>query len=88
MQLGATHYYSAIGARAYMEADCAFEKQGIEILYNTYAHPTYPQLHGDFLSHLSSVDALFNVGHGGLRELVHEGRNFTQAGRVTDVRSD
>jgi hypothetical protein len=31
-------------------------------LVQDFKHPTYPQLHGDFVPNLSALDALFNVG--------------------------
>jgi hypothetical protein len=39
-----------------------FESRGIEVYFQEYNHPTYPQVWGDFVSHLSVVDLLFNVG--------------------------
>jgi xanthine dehydrogenase iron-sulfur cluster and FAD-binding subunit A len=40
----------------------AFAEAGIEVTFQDYRHPTYPQLHGEFVSHLSVVDLLFNCG--------------------------
>jgi hypothetical protein len=39
-----------------------FESRGIKAYFQEYNHPTYPQIWGDFVSHLSVVDLLFNVG--------------------------
>jgi hypothetical protein len=39
-----------------------FESRGIRIYFQEYNHPTYPQIWGDFASHLSIADLLFNVG--------------------------
>lgn len=39
-----------------------FEEAGIKIVVKDYAAREYPQLWGDFISHLSVVDLLFNCG--------------------------
>ncbi len=39
-----------------------FLRQGISIYYQDYKHPSYEQRFGEFLSHLSVVDLLFNCG--------------------------
>jgi hypothetical protein len=31
-------------------------------MYQDFQHPVYPQLWGDFLSHMSAIDLLFNCG--------------------------
>lgn len=58
-----------------------FLQQGIFLYYQDYHHPTYPQRFGEFISHLSVVDLLFNCGPDSIfillsgniskRELVH-----------------
>lgn len=44
-----------------------FGRYGIKLIFHEYAHPIYDQLHGDFVSHLSVIDALFNCGHGSIK---------------------
>lgn len=39
-----------------------FTSRGIHVCFQNYRHPTYPQRFGEFISHLSVVDLLFNVG--------------------------
>jgi len=39
-----------------------FSKNGIQILFQKYKHPEYPQLYGNFISHLSVLDLLFCFG--------------------------
>ena len=39
-----------------------FKKSNIEVIFQEYVHPTYKQLNGDFISHLSIIDLLFNCG--------------------------
>lgn len=61
--LGGTDYLSPIGAKDYIEEDLQlFEKNGIRVEFQNYEHPRYPQLHGEFVSHLSAIDYLFNLG--------------------------
>jgi len=59
--LGADTYLSGVGGREYL-VESRFAEEGIELIYQEFQHPTYPQRHGDFISHLSVVDALFNCG--------------------------
>lgn len=61
-ELGATEYLSPQGSRDYL-AESSFFRH-IPVRYLEFDHPTYPQLHGPFVSHLSAVDLLFNVGPG------------------------
>jgi len=35
---------------------------GIEVEWQDYVHPVYPQQDGDFVLYLSMVDLLFNCG--------------------------
>lgn len=54
-----------------------FEKNNIKIFFQDYKHPVYPQLYGDFVSHLSIIDLLFNVASERLLEVIIEG-NITK----------
>ena len=58
---GATHYLSGQGARAYFRPE-PFARAGIEVQWQAYSHPVYPQLHGAFVPMLSAIDMLFNCG--------------------------
>ena len=60
-RFGATTYVSGDSAAAYLDLDL-FRQQGIEVVWQHYAHPTYAQLHGDFLPYLSALDLLLNCG--------------------------
>lgn len=63
--LGAETYLSASAARSYIIPQL-FEEAGIELRFQDYNHPVYPQLHGEFIPYLSSVDLLFNCGEESL----------------------
>ena len=39
-----------------------FNKEGIEVIYHNFEHPIYKQINGDFISHMSFIDKLFNNG--------------------------
>ena len=50
----ATHYLSGNAAKDYLSEDL-FRQQGIEVVWQEYQHPVYPQLHGEFVPYLSAV---------------------------------
>lgn len=39
-----------------------FAAAGIEVRFQEYAHPVYPQLYGEFVPYMSVMDLLFNCG--------------------------
>jgi hypothetical protein len=57
----ATTYLSGIGARGYMDPSL-YDKANIGIAWQAFKHPVYPQLFGEFIPFLSSIDLLFNCG--------------------------
>lgn len=72
---GADEYISGDGCLDFIDPP-AFETQRVAFWFQRFVHPEYPQKStGAFVSHLSVLDALFNVGFDGVRELVdHEAR--------------
>lgn len=58
---GANVYLTGDSARDYLDIDL-FTGHGVHVEWQNYRHPEYPQLHGEFVSHLSAVDLLFNAG--------------------------
>lgn len=54
-------YLSGQDGAKYMDLE-RFKANGIEVSVQDFIHPEYPQLFGDFASHLSIVDLLFNCG--------------------------
>lgn len=60
-KVGATRYLSGVGARDYFDATPFFEA-GIDVVWQDFKHPIYPQLYGEFVPYLSSIDMLFNCG--------------------------
>ena len=64
-ELGATHYLSGESGSNYI-AEEHFSSQGIELEYQNYEHPVYPQRYTGFVPHLSAIDLLFNCGEQSL----------------------
>ena len=60
-KVGADRYLSGVGARAYFDPT-PFVAAGIEVMWQDFQHPVYPQIHGEFIPYLSSIDLLFNCG--------------------------
>lgn len=60
-RVGGTSYLSGLGARDYLDEDL-FVAAGISVEWQSYKHPTYPQLFGTFEPSLSIIDAYFNCG--------------------------
>jgi len=58
----ATHYLSGNAAQSYLDV-AIFAAAGIEVVWQNYQHPVYSQLHGEYCSHLSVLDLLFNCGN-------------------------
>lgn len=77
-QREASVYISPTGSSDYLSESDAFQRAGIKLLYNDYQHPTYPQLHGEFVSHLSAIDLLLNCGEKSL-EIIRSGTDLVEA---------
>ncbi|QWE16950.1 WbqC family protein [Polynucleobacter sp. AP-Nino-20-G2] len=52
--------FGALG-RDYADLE-VFKREGIETVFQDYAHPIYSQLHGEFTPNLSVIDLIFNCG--------------------------
>ncbi len=64
-KLSCDEYLSPIGSMNYLEKNSPggeLVKGGIELYYHQFTHPEYNQLYSGFISHLSIIDALFNIG--------------------------
>lgn len=61
-QLGASTYIFGAMGRDYADV-AAFERAGIEVRFQNYFHPSYPQCWGgEFIPHMSVLDLLLNCG--------------------------
>ena len=72
----ATIYLAQYEVKKYIQEEL-FSKAGIKVQYLRFHHPVYPQLWGDFISHLSSWDLLFNCGPRCRDILYKAGRKVT-----------
>lgn len=69
---GCDTYLSGAGAHDYLEIQ-PFHENGIEVVFQEFEHPAYPQLFDDFESNLSVIDLLLNCGGDSL-EVIRSGR--------------
>jgi hypothetical protein len=58
---GAARYLSGNAAQTYLDVD-EFVREGIDVEWQNFQHPVYPQQHGDFVPGLSALDLLLNCG--------------------------
>jgi len=58
---GANVYLSGDAAQDYLDV-ALFERSGIDVQWQRFAHPVYPQLHGPFVPYLSAIDLVLNCG--------------------------
>lgn len=66
VELGSKLYLSAPGSKEYIDESTAFQEKNIEVIYHQYSHPSYTQLHGDFMPYMCILDLLFNEGPNSL----------------------
>ncbi len=59
--LDGTAYLSGSEGRNYLQQS-TFQDANLELYFQQVEAPVYPQLHGDFISHLSVLDVLFHCG--------------------------
>jgi hypothetical protein len=73
-EVGTDVYYSSLGSKVYLKPhEHTFQENGISVVYQNWVHPEYPQLGNQFVSHLSVVDALMNIGPERTRALLMGG---------------
>lgn len=53
--------YDSKASQTFIET-ARFAAEGIEVVFQDYQHPQYPQRWGDFVSHLSAIDLIMNTG--------------------------
>ncbi len=61
----ADSYLSGAGGHNYLDK-ALFPKNDLKLLFQEYGHPVYRQVYGEFISHLSVLDLLFNEGPNSL----------------------
>lgn len=72
-ELNASHYISGSGAGSRRHIDeNEFSSNNIQLVWQHFRHPEYPQLFGEFLPNLSIIDLLFNCGSKRSHEILQE----------------
>lgn len=70
--VGGNVYLCGGGADSYQDDDL-FSKYGVDLLYQDFKHPTYPQRgQKDLVAGLSIIDVAMNVGWGAVRKMLIE----------------
>lgn len=74
-------YISPAGAREYLLADGDFELSGIDLRFQNYVPHSHAQIWNNdlFISHLSMVDAIANVGIEVVKEYVDKGNGANES---------
>lgn len=68
--LGGKRFYEGAAGRNYIDPGL-FLEHGLEVVFQDYEHPRYPQLYAPFVSHLSIIDLLFNCGPESLKIIIN-----------------
>jgi len=76
-KFGGNIYYSGIGAKEYQDEEL-FDQENIKLIYldtlDYLNKQSYPQHQGEFLSGLSIIDTILNIGAVGVREIFYSMR--------------
>ncbi|MFT5319601.1 MAG: hypothetical protein ACI8RA_002882 [Chlamydiales bacterium] len=79
-QLSCNTYISPRGAKKYIDEDGAFENSSIKLIYQSFEPEPYQQYHsGEFISHLSIVDVIANLGFEETKNYIIKGKQSTLA---------
>lgn len=60
-KLNADTYLSGIGARDYLDEE-ALKNNKLQLVYQNFTYPEYPQAYDGFEPYMSAIDLLFNCG--------------------------
>jgi hypothetical protein len=74
--LKAETYISGISGKNYLNID-DFKKNGIDIIFQKFQHPTYHQVFEPFHLNMSTIDLLFNEG-GKASKIIKNNNNFSR----------
>lgn len=73
METGTDVYIAGPSGRDYLDMG-SFSENGIEVVFNDYHHPSYPQRKTEeFVSHLSALDLFMNVGFAEAKKVIMQG---------------
>lgn len=65
LKLGADIYMFGALGKDYADID-SFLNAGVKPVFQSYNHPVYKQMHGEFIPYMSTIDLLFNEGPNSL----------------------
>jgi hypothetical protein len=72
---GCNEYISPVGAKCYLEKDGDFQKSAVRLTFQDFTPGYYPQKNQDtFVSHLSIVDVVANIGWSKSRDYIIYGK--------------
>lgn len=75
-RVGGTRYLSGDGSAGYLDEQ-VLRAAGLQVEYQRFAHPVYPQRQGSgFIAGLSVLDALFHCGFDGTSTLLEAARRL------------
>lgn len=77
----ATHYLAGAGATNYMDLQ-RFEQSGVQLEFQGFRHPIYPQCYEPFLPGMSAIDLLFTCGDEALSRLRAARTDGVGGGRI------
>ncbi len=75
-ELGASRFLAQAPAGKFLNP-ALFEAAGIELSFFQYPSPVYPQLWGEFIPNLSTLDLIFNCGADKARKILF-GKSFSK----------
>lgn len=61
LRLGGSRFYEGARGADYIDVE-RFRQAGVEVVFQDYQHPTYPQPFGEFLPYQSAIDLVMNTG--------------------------
>lgn len=73
--LSADSYLSPIGSYAYLSECNPFHDSPIQLSFQNYSHPEYPQAYGEFLPYMAGIDAFAWVGPERFLSLIRSGND-------------
>jgi len=84
-QLHADVYIFGSQGRDYAKTD-DFVNSEITPIFQEYKHPIYSQLHGNFVSHISIIDLLFNCGPDSFKIIMSN--NISKQQLISSIKND
>jgi len=80
-EVGADVLVAGTSGKNYLDKEM-FKNEGIELVFQDYHHPSYNQIHGNFVPYMSFIDLLFNYGAEGARNILNKS-NYINAENFT-----